>query len=143
MRLALTMLSNGSRLRDIQAATGLRPASVSVEARTYGVRRGVFSEVRKAVSFVLQAGLSVGEAAKQTGVPAHKIYYALRVQMNSSSLAKPKAAEVARWDEIAEMKGTGATLAEVASFYGVSRQRIHQILKKRTAYLAWVAQQGE
>jgi len=135
------MLSNGSRLRDIHAVTGLSPAAVSLEARANGVKRGVFMEAREAVRLVTEGNLSVGEASKKTGVPKHKIYYAIRVQMNSTSLAKPKDAEIRRWNEVAEMKDTGITLAEVAAFYGVSRQRIHQILKKRTAYLAWSEKQ--
>jgi DNA-directed RNA polymerase sigma subunit (sigma70/sigma32) len=114
---------------------------VSLEARTRGLKRGIFSEAREAVRLVTECNLSILEASKQTGVPKHKIYYAIRVQMKSTSLAKPREAEVRRWNEIAEMRDTGISLAEVAAFYGVSRQRIHQILKKRAAYLAWSAKQ--
>lgn len=137
------MLSNGSRLRDIQIDTGLSPASVSLEARIRGIRRGIFSEVRQAVALVLEGNLSVSESSKQTGIPAHKIYYAIRVQMKSKSLAKPKEAEVKRWNEVAEMRDSKMTLSEIAAFFGVTRQRIHQILKKRAAYQTCFDKKGE
>jgi predicted transcriptional regulator len=133
------MLSNGSRLREIYEATGMYPAKVSLVAKTYGIKRGVFADVREAVRRVSEGEATVKQASAETGVPEHKIYYALRVQMGVPAPKQAKPSDMSKWDEIAAMKATGATLAEVAAFYGVSRQRIHQVLAKREKYLAQAA----
>lgn len=137
MKLALTMLSNGSRLREIQDETGLLPAKVSAAAREHGVVRGVYKETRAAVALVTEDGLSVPEASKKSGIPEHRIYYALRAQTPGKFRKKRRIgrnADIAKWAEIAAMRDTGASTGEIGAFFAISRQRVHQILKKYNAY---------
>lgn len=138
------MLSNGSRLREIQAETGLSPKSVSNAARQNGVVRGVFLENRIAVRLVTEQGMSVPEASKASGVPEHRIYYALRKQTPGTFRKKRRIvrnADVSKWAEIHEMRAGGASLGEVGAWFAMSRQRVHQILAKYEAYLAEQAKQ--
>lgn len=144
MRHALIMLSNGSRLREIQAETGLSPKSVSNAARQNGVVRGVFLENRIAVRLVTEKGMSVPEAAKAAGVPEHRIYYALRKQTPGQFRKKRRInrnADISKWAEIHEMRAGGASLGEIGVWFAMSRQRVHQILAKYKNYLAEQAKQ--
>ncbi len=139
MRLALNMLSDGSRLREIKETTGLHPNTVSRAARKYGVSRGAFKETREALQLVLNKTHSVSEASEQTGVPEHKIYYSLRAQTPGKFRKKRRMnrnANVDRWAEIKAMRDEGTPISEIGAWFAMSRQRVHQILKKYDEYLA-------
>ena len=138
---ALKLLQAGHRLRDIRARTGVDTAKLSLVARKLGVTRGVFHETREAVRLVTEENLTVREASQRTGVSKSKIYYGVRSQLSEKAVRLPSADKMARWDEIAAKRAAGVSLAKIGKDYGVSRQRIHQLLAKSASYEIEIAPQ--
>lgn len=134
---ALEMLQSGHRLKDIREKTGVDTSKLALVARRIGVRRGVFLENRVAIRLVTERGFSVQESSRVTGVPKHKIYYAIRSTVADKPMRLPSTEELARWDEMAAKRDSGASLAKIGKEYGVTRQRVHQLLIKRESYAQW------
>ena len=140
---ALEMLKNGSTLLDIKAATGLQPAKVSLYATAHSIRRGLPSNLREAIDLVDSGQMTVAEAAEWTATSKYKIYYAMRkrVPVVNGRRRIPRNANITKWREIAAMRSSGSSLGTIAKAYGVSRQRIHQLLAKGASYASEAATQ--
>lgn len=134
LKLALQMLHDGSRLWQINAATGLAPDKVSIAARLNGVTRGMDKDLVRAVDMVKSQRRSARDVAMETGIAAHRITYAIRSSNQNRTFRQASPTEKEKWDGIFALRDHGATLAEIGKAYGVSRQRICQILQKRSSY---------
>lgn len=138
---ALTSLSSGKRLAEISKATGISTARISITAQALGVKRGVFEEVRDAVQLVQSGECTVSEASKKTGVSKYRIYYAIREQLGEETPRKlSKAVNKERADVMQRRRSFGYSLKQIGEEFGLTRQRVHQILQKRELHVktgAW------
>jgi predicted DNA-binding transcriptional regulator AlpA len=131
---ALKLLQAGHRLKHIKEKTGVDTAKLSLVARKLRITRGVFHETREAVRLVTEENLTVREASQKTGISKSKIYYAVRSQLSEKVVRLPSADKLARWNEIVAKRAAGVSLSKIGKDYGVSRQRIHQLLAKSASY---------
>ena len=138
---ALTSLSSGKRLAEISKETGISTARISITAQALGVKRGVFEEVRDAVQLVQSGECTVSEASKKTGVSKYRIYYAIREQLGDETPRKlSKAVNKDRADVMSYRRDFGFTMKQIGEEFGLTRQRVHQILQKRELHVktgAW------
>ena len=131
---ALKLLQDGHRLKYIREQTGVNTSKLALVARKLGITRGVFHETREAVKLVTEGNLTVLEASKVTGVPKSKIYYAIRSKVSGKPPRSPNPQNLARWNEMVAKRSAGVSLARIGKEYGVSRQRVHQLLAKSASY---------
>lgn len=136
MLAALTALSSGKRLSEVSKETGISTAKISITAQALGVKRGVFKEVREAVNMVQSGECTVAEAAEKTGISKYRIYYAIREQLGDETPRKlSKAVDTERADSMQMRRDFGSTYEEISKEFGLTRQRVHQILQKRAIHV--------